>query len=495
MSLYLCLSFRLFDGLFHGRGDGGGLEWPPSPLRAFQALVAAAGQRWRNDQLFNANAREPLTLLEGLDAPELIAPAGVPSSTAYRLYVPNNHADIVASAWTGGDPHANIAEHKVEKHVHPVRLKGGNDIHYLWPIGPDQTEHVRTLSEIARGVSHLGWGIDQAAASFAVISAEKVSTLKGERWIPADQGGILLRVPEPAGPASRGTLADLRGKHEAFLKRLSRDGFKPVPPLSAFRVVGYRRAIDPAGRAWAAFEILKPEAVGKASFDTARRCRDVAAWVRNLTGEVCRDWSDVATFVHGHDPADSLKPLAGEKADERFMYLPLPTINHGLNRVESIRRVLIAAPVRFRDRVERVRRRLPGQDLIDERRRVPVGVLNLLPRTDWVLRQYTEQAAVWSTVTPVIRPGHDDGIPNKAERLLRAAFAQAGFPEPTEVDWRRVGFRAGADLADRYAVPDQLGKYPRYHVRVRFPEPVRGPLVVGAGRYRGIGVFAAEKDG
>ena len=44
MSNQLCISVTLLDGRFHGRGDGGVPEWPPSPLRLFQALVAANGE-------------------------------------------------------------------------------------------------------------------------------------------------------------------------------------------------------------------------------------------------------------------------------------------------------------------------------------------------------------------------------------------------------------------------------------------------------------------
>ena len=80
--------------------------------------------------------------------------------------------------------------------------------------------------------------------------------------------------------------------------------------------------------------------------------------------------------------------------------------------------------------------------------------------------------------------------------LLRRAFEHAGWPEElvrgAELEWRGVGFRAGVEPAGRFQVPDPLGRFPRYHVRVRWPVPVRGPLAVGAGRYRGAGVFAAE---
>jgi len=164
-----------------------------------------------------------------------------------------------------------------------------------------------------------------------------------------------------------------------------------------------------------------------------------------------------------------------------------------------------------------VRRRLPGQELLNLKGE-PVGLLNILPTSDWVLRQYVGESRTWSTVTPIILPGHDDpdGLRKKLNNrptseeqknllerlnrrivsLLHKAFLQAGLsPELVdtieELDWSRVGFRAGLDLADRYLRPDKLNG-PQYHVRVRFPHRIRGPLAIGAGRYRGLGVFATE---
>src|SRR3954451_21123742 len=54
--------------------------------------------------------------------------------------------------------------------------------------------------------------------------------LEGERWFPTTLAGTPLRVPIP------GTLEALMIKHQAFLNRLGPDGFRPVPPLTAFGV-------------------------------------------------------------------------------------------------------------------------------------------------------------------------------------------------------------------------------------------------------------------
>lgn len=522
------LSIRLLDAAFHGRADGGEPEWPPSPLRAFQSLVNAAARLWRPPQ-FESYACPALQWLEGLGAPTIVAPPGRTATRPYRLYVPNNAGDLMVAAWARGNGDASMAEHRTEKDVRPTRFAGPDrrplqsnpdllPVHYDWSLTPEQAEaakpHLETLKAAARSITHLGWGTDQAVGHAELLAADPPMDSTAERWLPAGWGSETpLRVQRA------GTLADLRERHGAFVGRISPTGFRPVPPLTAFAVVGYRRPTDPASRPFVALAILKPDAAGNASFDTPRRCRDVAGWVRNATAGVCAGWpfGDTAGFVHGHAPNGN--QLQGDGANDRFMYLPLPTINVKLNRVESIRRVLIAAPPQFADRVEWVRRRLPGQDLSDADRG-PVGMLNLLPTSDWVLRQYTGAASVWSTVTPVVLPGHDEADPRtvsrrrrlapdeaarrrvheqaeqRTETLLRRAFAQAGWPRElvnsAELEWRWVGFRPGVEPTGRYQVPERLARFPRYHVRVRWPVPIRGPLAVGAGRYRGLGIFAAE---
>ena len=92
----------------------------------------------------------------------------------------------------------------------------------------------------------------------------------------------------------------------------------------------------------------------------------------------------------------------------------------------------------------------------------------------------------------------------RIDGLLRKAIAQAGFSATlaacAEVSWRLVGFRPGLDLATRYDWPDHLKGKPRYHVRIHWknatgdPVNVHGPVVLGAGRYCGLGLFAVTDE-
>jgi len=495
---YLCLKVLFLQPYYHGRTDGGNPEWPPSPLRLFQALVAAAARRY-GETRFLEHAAPALYWLERQQAPSVIACVGQPAGVKYRLYVPDNVADKVAKSWSGGRE-ANIADYRTEKDIRPLHING-DAVHYLFPVSDDGCPYFDVLRTVARSISHLGWGIDMVAGNASIISAEEFEKLPGQLWHSVEETSADgYRVP------IRGTLDALIMKHKAFLNRIGPDGFNPVPPLSPFRVMRYFRATEPVQRSFASFTILKPDASGLRSFDTTRRTRDVAGMVRHAVSDAAHrhGWSDdqINVFVHGKTP-DGLHPACGEKSPDRFLYLPLPTINHKMGRVESIRRVLIAAPTHCRQQISWIRRALSGAELKCEKNDQEVqrleALLTILPGSDWVLKQYVGASTMWCTVTPVILSGHDDRDPTKAGKLLKTAFAQAGYEKElinqAEMEWRRVGFRAGVDLASRYLPPENLSNRPQYHVLVRFPHPIPGPLVVGSGRFRGFGLFARMDDG
>ena len=496
----LCFTIRFLQPYSHARGDRGEPEWPPSPLRLFQALAAAAAGYW-NERMRLAYAVPALEWLERQPSPEVIAAPATPASTRRRHYVPDNVGDKVGKSWSRGGSE-DIASFRTEKDVWPANLQG-EAINYLFTIRDDDPEfhqHKETLATAARAVTHLGWGIDHVVGHAALLSKEEAARLPGDRWLPGEELGEELRTP------THGTLVDLMAKHQAFLSRLQRDArgnesFLPVPPLSAFRVTSYRKATESDLCPYAAFQILKPELVGNRSFDTPRRVRDVAAWLRHAVGQVCDGWpfesqDPVEAFVHGHDGQS--KPIKGQRAERRFMFLPLPSIERRGERgnyVGAIRRVLLVAPPGCERQLDYARKRLAGFELVDMEGEIR-GVLNLLSKSDWVLRQYTQPATSWSTVTPVVLPGHDDRDPDKAAELIARAFRQAGFaPEllrATQIDFRKVGFLPGVDHADRYELPEQPKvKGPRYHVQVRFPHALPGPIAVGALRYRGFGLMVA----
>ncbi len=525
MPSHFCLSIRFLDPAFHGRRDGGLPEWPPSPLRVFQSLLAAATRR-------RVEGESALKWLEGQTAPTLVTPAGVTAS-GYRLSVPNNAMDIVAKAWCRGNNSntgdANPATHRTMKNVRPTLLIGSDAVHYLWPLTEPLTDEVRgyleRLCDTARSVVALGWGIDMALGHGAVVSDEQAAALPGERWLPGGQAtDDGLRVPV------QGTLDALMHRHKRFLNRLDSDMLTP-PPVLNYATVEYRRATDPPPRPVAAFSLLKLDASGFRAFETARRALTVAGMMRHAAKLVAEHagWAEpkVNAFILGHgESKDSDEHVA--VGLRRFAFLPLPSIEaRGQDKarvVGSVRRAILTA---FGDEcgeeITWARRALSGQELIDEDKKQPIALLSLLPETEKIVRYYTRPAASWATVTPVVLPGYDDPahyrrrlkrgtdlkeqkqllgrLNDRVESLLRRAITQAGLSQVladrAELEWRKVGFWPGTDLAQRYGVPDHLRRFPRFHVRINWrdangrPVQVRGPVCIGGGRFCGLGLFAS----
>lgn len=542
MSTHFCISVRLLDRAFHGRRDRRLPEWPPSPLRVYQALVAAASRMGENG-LGATNVRSALTWLEQRATPPvIIAPQTCSSSPngtrhGHVLSVPNNVMDIVARAWARGNlagtGDTDPATHRTMKVVHPTHLLDGDTIYYLWflPGHGSNEDRVYTdvLPKIANNLSALGWGIDMAVGHAFVLSDEQSTALPGERWMPGKEGvegG--LRVP------AFGSLNALTERHEHFLKRVRPSGtFDPTPPLpeSAYRKIEYRRATDPPRRLFGAFSLLKPDASGFRPFDTVRSSLTLAGMMRHAVTCAARrsGWpeSKIAAFVLGHgEPKNENHVPVGSR---RFAYLPLPSIEgrgEGKARVVgSVRRLMLTALFDgCENEIAWAQRALSGRDLIDEDSGQSAALLSLLPGNEKMVRCYVEPTHTWATVTPVVLPGYDDPshyrrrlkkgvsaeeqkrllehLNDRVDGLLRNAIVQAGFSKEladhAELEWRKAGFWAGTDLADRYGVPDHLKRFPRLHVRLRWkdsqerPIAIPGPVCLGGGRFYGLGLFAAE---
>ncbi|MFT3883280.1 MAG: type I-U CRISPR-associated protein Csb2 [Gemmatales bacterium] len=482
----LVFTFRFLQPFSHGRGEGGEPEWPLSPLRLYQSLVSASAGRW-NERHQLIYAVPALEWLASLQPPEVVAAAGIASDVPTQFYVPDNTTELLVPSWKRGE--VDKTPKRTEKVVRPTHLLD-DTLHYLYVLPEGQCEHLETLKAVARSITHLGWGIDMVAADANIVSQPDADKLPGHRWHVVPQGGVPLRVPKA------GTLQDLMRKHQDFLDRISGDGFKPVPPLREFDVRQYHSDTAPRTtsiqRPFAAFRLMSPSGEGNSAFRLLTGTRDVAGMMRNLLGETSRRFDiphdEIETFIHGHRGKDA--PVRGDAADRRLMFLPLPTISAYQNRVQAIRRVLVVGPIGSGRIMRQIQIRLGGEFLTHHGQ--PRAMLEQLS-SDGVLKHYTGTSAVWSTVTPCVFPGHHKGDLEKGNELAYRMFTDAGLPQPVELAWRSVGFRPGAELANRYQRPHHMNGS-MYHLRVRFPRPLQGPLVLGAGRYRGFGLFAAESS-
>lgn len=505
MSDHLVLSFRFLSPWFHGRGDEGAPEWPPSPLRAFQAVVAAAARAGTLESI-----RGALTWLEQRAAPIIIAPEADESALGYRLSVPHNAMDLVGKQWSKGNE-GNAAEHRAMKNVRPCRLPEDAVVHYAWPLDRDASA-APALTAAVRGVVALGWGVDLVVGGGAVVDGGQLAKLSAtlKTWEPRSDGRRDLRAP------MKGTLDELGRRHVAFLSRtsLADATLRPPPALSTFSITHYARADQPRVAEVAGFTLMRIESENFRAFDTARRGMAVAGMLRHAV----RTAAERAGWDEARVHASVLGHGVGEKA--RLLLVPVPSIEPrggGAETVGAVRRVMVfSTDVRSPDTAWAARV-MGGMDLIDEKTGEVQAVLAATSRHDRVLKRYVSESSTWATVTPVLLPGHDDpgGLREKLrkakgsdeqkvlierlmkrrEGLVRKALCHAGLGDElafsAEIEMGATGFIAGVAKASEYAVPSHLTKSSRFHVKLTWPVKVAGPLCIGRGRFSGLGLLAS----
>jgi len=144
-----------------------------------------------------------------------------------------------------------------------------------------------------------------------------------------------------------------------------------------------------------------------------------------------------------------------------------------------------------------------------------VGVLEL-ERVEWgavpaSLRSTTwcQPSTVWSSVTPValdrnpgeLRSRNREKLAmaiDEAAETVRRACLRIALPMPLRVEILPAAPWAVAAKAKHYPhFPEVPGRTRRVltHVRLEFAERVRGPILLGAGRYLGLGLLRPEVDG
>jgi CRISPR-associated protein Csb2 len=84
---------------------------------------------------------------------------------------------------------------------------------------------------------------------------------------------------------------------------------------------------------------------------------------------------------------------------------------------------------------------------------------------------------------------------NEIALTVAASCEHIGLPKPVEIDidktsWHRGAPRAKPGMGGFPLLPGKPGAPARQqvHVWLRFAQPIEGPLLIGAGRYRGYGL-------
>jgi CRISPR-associated protein Csb2 len=409
---------------------------------------------------------EALEWLERLEPPTI----GVPAHTngqSVTVYMPNNDLDA-----KGGDPD-KVASIRAAKVVQP-RLLDGIELIYVWPCD-DPPEGLGSLVD---NLYQFGRGIDPAWATWEVVDAEPDDVLQdwtGTVFSPSPGGNTRsLMVP------TAGTLESLIARHEAQGDRLTvvRDGRnvrqtfqQPPRPLATPCDYG-------SGPVRRVYELRRGRDLGAVPLRNAHlfaiEVRDEA--FRRLAAALpdapCR-----GVLVGGKQTT--------VRQRDRVRIVPLPSIGHA-EADPSIRRVLVEIPRQAPTDVRDLRWTFDGLD-------TPYGLL-VDTGDRGMLNHYAQRAREWTSITPLalsLDEADADRTAREgaARKAVRQALRHAGIRarvasiEVQQEPWSRKGQKA-----DRFA-PGRFGATALWHVRITFTTPQPGPMLLGNGRYLGLGLL------
>ncbi len=109
---------------------------------------------------------------------------------------------------------------------------------------------------------------------------------------------------------------------------------------------------------------------------------------------------------------------------------------------------------------------------------------------------WTRPARRWASVTPIVLDRYPKAKDSaeaeiEAQNTVATACEYIGLPRPTDIVLTPISLFIGAPAASAFPpLPTKFGRtsHLQTHALLTFAQPVRGPVLLGAGRYRGYGL-------
>jgi|GEM_PF-289353 CRISPR-associated protein Csb2 len=352
-------------------------------------------------------------------------------------------------------------------------------VHFHWSDEPEERLR-KALEELAARVTRLGH-------SSSLVRLAWTSVGRKPTWIPDPDGAYTLRWVSPR------QIEELMSAHEVHGGTANR--------ILPFVPANYRRSTDPDGpatesppgifgRDWVVFELL-----GKTRLPIVRTV-DVAVALRGAA--LANAGPPSAEILSGHGPSGG----ATDRPHVAYVALPFVSFPYADGSILGVAAVLPSGLVGAERRA--VLRALGGiqrltlsSDVAFDVRRVtePHPHLRTLDPLLWC-----SEATVWGTVTPILLdrfPGRlgsrniaaADRAEREAQDAIFTACERTGLPRPCRVSISAPCFR-GSVAANQFRRRDHRGLPPRVrvHALIDFGQRIRGPVLLGAGRYVGLGL-------
>ncbi len=463
------ISVELLHGTFrgdpHGTANTGRLvrgEWPPSPARLFAALVAADGTR----QQTRVTDGSELLWLEALPAPIIHAH----SQARHQVQQPR-FVVIPERPEKGAHQHQEYVARGVRLHRSGVRVAPRDPrIVYRW----EETPPARTFESIRLRAARVGYlGASDSPVRLRVAT-ELPDDPPADVFTPDPDGEATLNVSRPGDTDLLDRMFDAWSDHGASV---GRSQFPALAHSTRYRAPGSRIQED-RGRVVAWLHVRPAVSGRRISALTSLFKEAVLSHHQRIHGEP-------PAVLHGHGFEKTGFDLA------RFLALPDVGFPRSRGRIHGL--ALWLPP----DADELTQAKVRDAAFAVQVLKGPGVEVAVFPREDeprpWAAhpRRWLQPSCSWVTAFPVV---HERRGKVRLPEVARWC-SHAGLPAPVSFRQSRSPLvRGGVDL-----VPVEVNRpgrpaLPYSHVEIRFAKPVPGPVVIGAGRQRGLGLCVPVDD-
>ena len=487
------------------------VEWPPHPGRVFMAMAAAHFQNGASEE-----EQKALEWLELLDAPEVFA-SDCKERPTVTSFVPVNDKPIDRKKGMPLQSAPDIIRNRQPRTFARAWLENEN-VFLRWPKATSPTrEIVESISKICGRVTRIGHSSSFVQVRVVEKPEWENQSAKLQKWIPNDaQAERQFRV------LGKGTLKYLRKQYKGAESKKKHNVQPPHPRLPSWH--GYtleweKSAVSAPGTVFDEKRLiilrLRRESGDYRSLGVISTLRVTSALQKALI-KTAADWNiSLPEEISGHKadkspserPHLAILPLAyvgSEHADGRLMglALALPKQESPHADIADVRRILLKCLANMRDGTT---------DSSPQLKLGSLGVWNLdgitedrpphnLLASTWTAA--TQGATEWGTVTPIVLDRHPKAkglaeyraevaktIQTACERVLDSKTPEKKAPKIVHVAPLPVSPHLGAPPAHSFPRMERKsgGQCSHTHALIVFDKPIVGPLLVGAGRYRGYG--------
>ncbi len=500
-------------------------EWPPHPARVFMA-IAAAHFECSDDSVDLVAEREMLDWLSTLAPPAMVVPQAT-ARDVLTVYVPVNDQKAEEA----------LVKRSRQPRFFPRVHVGDQPLRQIYDAAEDDlAAHSAALAGLCKRVTRIGHSSslvwmraelnEEATAThvpdeFAVASPARIVSAGAMNRLEAAFNGLAVskyavlqnKISAAKGAAKKKLNESLAIEFPHGQPTSQRPSFSISRP--------YREVIttDKTGVVCSIFDpnfiVLRTDDASTQTFGIESTGAFAKALIGLLLGRIDSTGNTIPSWISGHE--SSGEPL---RSSAHIAIVPLAYVGRHWIDVERHARgqlmglgLLVPRDIPLRERGKCLSGILFDEDGQPRSLALKLGRAGVWsiardtsvdPKLTLRMSTYTDASRSWASVSPVVldhmpktdRVKDPIGWRTEVAEIIASSCSKVGLPEPAAVRVEKTPFFVGS----LRAMPGQGGflllRPGRFqvHVQLDFSQPISGPVLIGAGRFRGYGLFRPWRE-